>query len=356
MKKSNNNQGHSIQLPSISFLIPCYNGQEIIENTINHLINTFINKLNFKIIVLNDGSTDNTWKILQNLHDKYPDILEIYSQENSKLYHGRIKLVNLTKTEYFCFCDADDTYNVALIKALQIAQKYDCDIVASRSWRTYAKKHKHKWWITSHYCKKNIIRYMTINMPFIWSNIFKTSFIKKYQQPNFPIHFNMFEDICFNYFYFPLCSKFRMCKKYLYNYFLSPTSMSDVSKIMQNETRLSEPLKVFDLILQTFLSKEYKAMLTINEKQYQKILKQLIYTFTMYYVGIFYVTWHKVWLPFRKKCANKELWVKCSSTLMWILQKYNLKMKHPGSWWKNFSYFMEVKHRLNKVIPKNYYI
>lgn len=49
--------------PLVSIIIPCYNAENFIENCINSIINqTYIN---YEIICVDDGSTDNTLKILK---------------------------------------------------------------------------------------------------------------------------------------------------------------------------------------------------------------------------------------------------------------------------------------------------
>jgi biofilm PGA synthesis N-glycosyltransferase PgaC len=55
----------NIDWPLISILVPCFNEEETIEETIQHLSGIYYPKK--EIIAVNDGSTDDTFKILQRL-------------------------------------------------------------------------------------------------------------------------------------------------------------------------------------------------------------------------------------------------------------------------------------------------
>ena len=55
----------------LSIIIPVYNSEDILENLTNKLIQTLEKKYkNFEIILINDASKDNSWKIVQKLCKK----------------------------------------------------------------------------------------------------------------------------------------------------------------------------------------------------------------------------------------------------------------------------------------------
>jgi glycosyltransferase involved in cell wall biosynthesis len=54
---------------SLTIIIPCKNEQKNIEKTVNY-INKNLKKIIYEIIIINDFSSDNTWKILQKLSKK----------------------------------------------------------------------------------------------------------------------------------------------------------------------------------------------------------------------------------------------------------------------------------------------
>ncbi len=65
--------------PFVSFIVPVFNEQDSITNTINSLLNVDYPRGMFEIIVVDDGSTDNTYKALKRLKSK---IVRIFTKEN----------------------------------------------------------------------------------------------------------------------------------------------------------------------------------------------------------------------------------------------------------------------------------
>lgn len=76
-------------VPTLAIIIPCFNEQEVVELTINRLIEVSqdliaknkINKDSF-IFIVNDGSTDNTWEIIQKFHETHPCVKGIKFTRN----------------------------------------------------------------------------------------------------------------------------------------------------------------------------------------------------------------------------------------------------------------------------------
>jgi len=92
-------------------LMPTYNKEETLSKAIDSVM---MQKGNFdyKLIILDDCSTDNSNKIANEYHEKYPEKIEIVRNEtNLKLLYSIINGYKLLKgAEYFCVLDADDWY------------------------------------------------------------------------------------------------------------------------------------------------------------------------------------------------------------------------------------------------------
>ena len=117
----------------ISILIPVYNSEKYLENAINSIINQTHKE--WKIIAINDGSTDNSAQILKkykkNLGKK---MIILNNKENRGIAYSLNKTLLHVDTEYFCRQDADDISKSnrleVLLKSLNKNPKFD--FVSSR--------------------------------------------------------------------------------------------------------------------------------------------------------------------------------------------------------------------------------
>ncbi len=94
--------------PKISVIIPTYNRGNLIQNTINSVLNqTFTD---WELLVIDDGSTDNTKEIVQEFIKKDSRVKYFY-EENSGCPSGPRNLgVENAKGEYVAFLDSDDEW------------------------------------------------------------------------------------------------------------------------------------------------------------------------------------------------------------------------------------------------------
>jgi glycosyltransferase involved in cell wall biosynthesis len=94
--------------PSISILIPCYNGEKYIDKCLQSAIDQTYDKSLYEIIVCNDGSKDNSLQILRQYEAKYPDLIKIITQENKGISFVRAALLEKAKNHYIYMIDVDD--------------------------------------------------------------------------------------------------------------------------------------------------------------------------------------------------------------------------------------------------------
>ena len=87
----------------VSIIIPCYNASRYIKETINSVLAQAYQ--NFEIIVINDGSTDQSSEIIKTIkHDR----IHLVEQENQGVSFSRNNGIALAKGEFIVFLDADD--------------------------------------------------------------------------------------------------------------------------------------------------------------------------------------------------------------------------------------------------------
>ena len=89
----------------VSVIIPAYNAEAYIERALKSISNQTYN--NIEIIVVDDGSTDDTARIVKSFTDSR--IRYLY-QENQWLGAARNTGIKISKGEYICFLDVDDFY------------------------------------------------------------------------------------------------------------------------------------------------------------------------------------------------------------------------------------------------------
>jgi poly-beta-1,6-N-acetyl-D-glucosamine synthase len=93
------------EMPFVSILIPAYNEEKTIEETVHHCSN--LNYPNYEIIVINDGSKDNTVNILKELLVKYSNLRVVNVNENKGKANALKQGVLISKGEYIAAIDSD---------------------------------------------------------------------------------------------------------------------------------------------------------------------------------------------------------------------------------------------------------
>ena len=114
----------------ISVIIPVYNVEDYLHYAIESLEKQTYK--NFEIILVNDGSTDNSGKLCDEYSEKYSNV-RVFHKENGGLSDARNFGVQKAKGEFITFLDPDDyleVYSLELLASIQEMQ--DCDIVSTR--------------------------------------------------------------------------------------------------------------------------------------------------------------------------------------------------------------------------------
>lgn len=180
----------------ISIIIPVYNGEDFIHRCLTSIFNQTYS--GFQLIVINDGSKDNSLFELQKFKDKYNNHdFTIISTNNQG--HGQARNLGMkhAKYEYIWFIDIDDYIyeNNAIQSTMVDLLRYKPDIYVFSALETDFKKRNKIWY----YTKQNKITTIK-NDPFLffkqnwsWNKIIRTDFIK-----NSGLKYNdhlMFEDV-----------------------------------------------------------------------------------------------------------------------------------------------------------------
>lgn len=123
--------------PFFSIVIPLYNKENFIVKTINSALNQTYK--DFEIIVINDGSTDNSLNKLQELNDSR---IFVYTIKNKGVSAARNYGIEKANADQVCFLDADDYWYPNHLETLYnlISNYPECGLYATG----YEKKHFNK--------------------------------------------------------------------------------------------------------------------------------------------------------------------------------------------------------------------
>ena len=99
-------------MAKINIIIPVYNAQKTLTACLESIFNQTFN--NFKIIVVNDGSTDQSLRILKNYETK----ITIISQPNKGAAFARNQGAKIAQAPFIIFCDADVTMKPEMLETM----------------------------------------------------------------------------------------------------------------------------------------------------------------------------------------------------------------------------------------------
>ena len=124
-------------MPKISVIIPAYNSEKWIAETLDNMLAQSLKDI--EVIIINDGSTDDTQAVIDE-YVKKSSIFKSYIQENAGVSAARNNGLSKATGEYVVFQDADDLYSDTSLEAFyNCAEKNGADVVIGRL-RTFSEK------------------------------------------------------------------------------------------------------------------------------------------------------------------------------------------------------------------------
>ena len=154
----------------LSIIVPVYNGEKTIKRTIDSLLNQTVE---VDIIVINDGSNDNTEKIVLDLKKDNGNIYYYY-KDNSGISDTRNLGIEKVNTEFFGFLDSDDYVKSDMAEKMLDAIK-DNDICMSNFTWVYEDGSRKEAKDIGYNNKHEIIEKMFSTL---WNKIYRTSWFK----------------------------------------------------------------------------------------------------------------------------------------------------------------------------------
>lgn len=217
-------------MPKISIIMPIYNSEKTLNNTISSVMNQSFK--DFELILINDGSTDESELICKEFTTKYNNI--IYKKiKNNGVSNARNVGIEIATGDYVSFIDSDDTYEKDTLENLYNAINIDkADLVIAGYKRINITNNKIvvKSIENNTYSKKEfnkIIEKSQSNNLFnqLWNKIYKLEIIK-HNKILFDTSLSLGEDYKFNLEYIKSINYIVSSDKIVYNYINSDSGLN----------------------------------------------------------------------------------------------------------------------------------
>ena len=249
----------------ISFVVPCYNSSSYMHHALDTILEI---KEDIELIIVNDGSTDDTLKIAKEYQKKYPQVIKVIDKENGGHGSGVNAGLGIASGKYFKVVDSDDWVDTSsLKKVVATLKKQDVDMLIVNY--VYEKEGSPKEMGYLNVFKENEIftwqevgHFKVSEYLLMHSVFYKTSLLKEIYL-TLPEH-TFYVDNIFVYYPLPFVKTMYYLNVPLYRYFIGRTDQSVNERVMIG--RVDEQIKVTKMMIDFF------DPLTIEPKSLQKYL------------------------------------------------------------------------------------
>lgn len=161
----------------MSVVVPVYNVSKYLAKCLDSLVSQTLKDI--EIIVVNDGSTDNSQEIIAEYEKNY-HIIKAYSKKNGGLSDARNYGIAKAKGEYLAFVDSDDYVDKTMMeKMYNYAKNNKLDIVCCDCFKVYENSlEKVELKANLNYSNDNIKNYL-LSPVMAWMRIYKRSIFEK---------------------------------------------------------------------------------------------------------------------------------------------------------------------------------
>ena len=219
----------------VSIIIPVFNAEKYLSKCIQSVIDQSLSEI--EIILINDGSTDESKTIIQSFADKDSRIVLINCQ-NEGVSSARNKGIKIAKGKFIGFVDADDWIEPAMYETMfqkAIASYSDlaiCNVNQFSEGKGEVLRLKLENCILnlSEFKKEELVNLMRFKYDFAnWNKIYKTEIIKQHKV-YFDERMTVYEDLLFNLCYFQYSQNAIVINKSMYYYRIHPDSVMNLDK------------------------------------------------------------------------------------------------------------------------------
>lgn len=238
----------------ISVIIPAYNAEKFIEKTIKSVIAQTYS--NFEVIIVDDGSTDNTKQICKKLSEQ-DERIKLFEKKNGGVSKARNYGIEKANGEYIMFLDADDTYESTMLEKMYTKMtEENVDIVRANYYiKTVDKNISNKDRFQERKYQKEEIKKDLIPLMleekircYVWLLMIKKHFVVEF---NHELH--IFEDANFYLNMFSIVDSVYMLNEPLYCY----NKQNESSLTKKNISKNIDNMLLANQIMKTTLKKHH---------------------------------------------------------------------------------------------------
>ena len=268
-------------MPKVSIIVPVYNVEKYIDKCLNSLVNQTLNDI--EIIIVNDGSIDDSEQIILKYKEKYPSKIVYLKKENGGLSDARNFGMPYAKGDYIAFLDSDDyveldTYEKLYNRAIQT----DADMVECDFYWEYSDKKIHD---TSANYKDESDMYANARVV-AWNKLYKKDLIIN-SGIKFPKGLR-YEDLEFFYKILPQLKKIELINEPLIHYvqrddsitYVQNEKTADIFAILDNIINYYKWINLYKqynqeleyMYVRILFGSSFKRMLNIKDKETRRKL------------------------------------------------------------------------------------
>lgn len=257
----------------ISIIMPVYNAEKYLNRSIESIMNQTYN--NIEIILVNDGSTDNSLEICTNYQEK-DNRIKLINQENKGVSFARNKGIDESTGDYIMFIDSDDYIEKNMIEDMvEKIIEDDIDLIISGIKMSYIKNgqviQEEKYQLKDKmYTIEEMLNDILIDIDLICicgpcCKLYKTEIIKN-NRIKFTNEFTMGEDTWYNLDYIDACTGKVVTMSNIYYNYMRENPDSLFTKYHDDYIKVTE--KVYNKFLNLLERKLNSETIDRYEKNY----------------------------------------------------------------------------------------
>ena len=116
--------------PNISFIIPVYNGEKYLCDSIGSIYGT-VNRLSYEILICDDKSTDNSRAVINGISEN-KNVKAIYHDKNLGAADTRNELISMAESENIFILDCDNILDIETVEKMYELLMYGRDVVSTQ--------------------------------------------------------------------------------------------------------------------------------------------------------------------------------------------------------------------------------